>query len=403
MITVLGTIAELDGDEMTRVMWADIKERLLFPYLNMTLDYYDLGLPHRDETSDQVTADAAHAIVRHGVGVKCATITADAARVAEYGLKQMWRSPNATIRHIVGGVVFREPIVVGPIPKPVPGWTSPIVIARHANADQYQAQDFRVPGPGTLTLTFTPSDGSESITKKVVDFGEHGGVALGMYNTIDSITDFAHACFAYALSRQLPLYLSTKNTILQAYDGVFKDIFASVFTQYEAQFAEQGLTYEHKLIDDMVAFSLRSSGGFVWAAKNYDGDVQSDSVAQGFGSMGLMASILATSDGQTMLAEAAHGTVTSEWRLRQQGLPVSANPIATIYGWTAALTHRARLDDTPEVAQFASDLEQVCVDTVGQGKMTKDLALLMGPDHPWLTTEQFMDALVENLEARTHR
>lgn len=397
-IKVNGPIVEIDGDEMTRVIWAYIKDRLLFPYLNLNLDYFDLSITNRDATDDQVTIEAAEAIVAAGVGVKCATITPDEARLSEFGLKKMWKSPNGTIRNILNGVVFREPIVISSIPRLVPNWTKPIVIARHAHADQYKAQDFVVDGAGTLTLRFTPADGSAEISREVVEYGSDGGVALGMYNTTNSIENFARACFSYALTRNFPVYLSTKNTILKAYDGAFKDIFAQVFeNEYAPQFSVAGLTYEHRLIDDMVAAALKWSGGYLWACKNYDGDVQSDVVAQGFGSLGLMTSVLLTPDGRIALAEAAHGTVTRHWRLHQQGQPTSTNPIASIYAWTGALKHRARLDKTPPVAAFAQALEQVCVDTVNQGQMTKDLALLISPDHPWLTTEQFMDALADNL------
>ena len=399
-IAVRGTIVELDGDEMTRVIWAWIKEKLLLPHLDLNLEYYDLSITHRDETDDQVTIDAAHAIQRAGVGVKCATITPDEARVAEFGLKKMWKSPNGTIRNILGGVVFREPIVISSVPRLVPTWTKPIIIARHAHANQYKAQDFVVPGAGTVTISYTPSDGGEPITRTVAQFDEHGGVAMGMYNTTTSIRDFARACFSYALVRKVPVYLSTKNTILKAYDGMFKDIFAEVFdTEYRMQFDELGLTYEHRLIDDMVAAALKWNGGYLWACKNYDGDVESDVVAQGFGSLGLMTSVLQTPDGRTVLAEAAHGTVTRHWRLHQQGLPTSTNPIASIFAWTGGLKHRGRLDSAPEVIAFAETLEKVCVDTVDSGKMTKDLALLIGPDQPYLTTEQFMDALSENVNA----
>jgi len=399
-IAVRGKIVELDGDEMTRVIWAWIKEKLLFPHLDLNLEYYDLSITHRDETDDQVTIDAAHAIQKAGVGVKCATITPDEARVAEFGLKQMWKSPNGTIRNILGGVVFREPIVISSIPRLVPNWTKPIIIARHAHADQYKAQDFVVPGAGTVTISYTPSDGGEPITRTVAQYDCEGGVAMGMYNTTRSITAFARACFSYALIRKVPVYLSTKNTILKAYDGAFKDIFAEIFdTEFRMQFDELGLTYEHRLIDDMVAAALKWNGGYLWACKNYDGDVESDVVAQGFGSLGLMTSVLQTPDGRTALAEAAHGTVTRHWRLHQQGQPTSTNPIASIFAWTGGLKHRGRLDSTPEVVAFAQTLEKVCVDTVDSGKMTKDLALLIGPDQPYLTTEQFMDALSENLTA----
>lgn len=398
VITVTGRIAELDGDEMTRVIWAKIKQKLLNPYLKMKLDYFDLSITNRDDTDDQVTLDAARAILADGVGVKCATITPDEARVVEFGLKKMWRSPNGTIRNVLGGVVFREPIVIASVPRLVPGWTKPIVIARHAHADQYKAQDFVVPGAGRLTLTFTPDGGGEPITATVAEFDPDGGVALGMFNTTASITAFAQACFSYALSRGLPVYLSTKNTVLKAYDGAFKDIFAAVYaSQYQSRFEQAGLTYEHRLIDDMVASALKWPGGYLWACKNYDGDVQSDVVAQGFGSLGLMTSVLMTPDGRTALAEAAHGTVTRHWRQHQQGLATSTNPIASIFAWTGGLKHRGRLDDQPEVVQFATTLEQVCVDTVDHGMMTKDLALLVGPEQPWLATDEFMDALADNL------
>ncbi|MCL2784603.1 MAG: NADP-dependent isocitrate dehydrogenase [Propionibacteriaceae bacterium] len=399
-ITVKGPIVELDGDEMTRVIWELIKEQLLFPHLDMNIEYFDLSVTHRDETDDQVTVDAAHAIQKAGVGVKCATITPDEARVEEFGLKYMWRSPNGTIRNILGGVVFREPIVISSIPRLVPTWTDPIIIARHAHADQYKAQDFVVPGAGTVTITFTPDDGGEPIRRIVNEFGAAGGVALGMYNTVDSITDFARSCFNYALRRKVDVYLSTKNTILKAYDGAFKDIFARVLEkEFQPEFEQAGLTYEHRLIDDMVAAALKWSGGYLWACKNYDGDVQSDTVAQGFGSLGLMTSVLLTPDGKTALAEAAHGTVTRHWRMHQQGQPTSTNPIASIFAWTGGLKHRGTLDNTPEVVRFAETLEQVCVDTVNEGKMTKDLALLISKDHPWLTTQEFMNALAQNLNA----
>ncbi len=399
-IKVKGTIVELDGDEMTRVIWAAIKDKLLLPYLDLNLDYFDLSIQSRDASNDQVTSDAAQAIATAGVGVKCATITPDEARMAEFGLKRMWKSPNGTIRNILGGVVFREPIVIKSVPRLVPGWTQPIVIARHAHADQYKAQDFAVPGAGQLTLTFTPADGGEPISRTVADYDAAGGVALGMYNTTSSIEAFARACFSYALTRHYPVYLSTKNTILKAYDGAFKDTFARIFAEeFQTQFEAAGLTYEHRLIDDMVAAALKWSGGYLWACKNYDGDVQSDVVAQGFGSLGLMTSVLLTPDGQTALAEAAHGTVTRHWRLHQQGKPTSTNPIASIFAWTGGLKHRGRLDDTPEVVEFATTLEQVCVDTVNAGQMTKDLALLIGSDQAWLTTEEFMDALAANLAA----
>ena len=397
-IKVEGTVVELDGDEMTRVIWKDIKDRLILPYLDVNLDYYDLGIEHRDETDDQVTIDAAHAIQKHHVGVKCATITPDEARVKEFGLKKMWKSPNGTIRNILGGTIFREPIVMSNVPRLVPGWTKPIVVARHAFGDQYKATDFKVPGAGQLTVTFTPDDGSEPIQHVVYYYGEDGGVAQVQYNVNDSIRGFARACFNYGLMRHYPVYLSTKNTILKAYDGQFKDIFAEVFeTEYKDKYAEAGLTYEHRLIDDMVASSLKWHGGYIWACKNYDGDVQSDSVAQGFGSLGLMTSVLMTPDGQTVEAEAAHGTVTRHYRRWQKGEKTSTNPIASNFAWTGGLKHRADLDGTPEVRHFAKTLEKVIVDTVEGGQMTKDLAMLIGPDEPWLDTDGFMNALDENL------
>ena len=400
-IKVQGTVVELDGDEMTRIIWQFIKDRLVHPYLDVDLEYYDLGIENRDATEDQVTVDAAHAIKKHGVGVKCATITPDEARVEEFGLKKMWLSPNGTIRNILGGVVFREPIIISNIPRLVPGWTKPIVIGRHAHGDQYKAANFKVPGAGTVTITFTPEDGSEPIEHVVANYGPDGGVAMGMYNFNDSIRDFARASFSYGLQRNYPVYLSTKNTILKAYDGAFKDIFAEVFeAEFAAEFAERGLTYEHRLIDDMVASALKWEGGYVWACKNYDGDVQSDTVAQGFGSLGLMTSVLMTPDGKTVEAEAAHGTVTRHYRLHQQGKPTSTNPIASIFAWTGGLKHRGKLDGTPEVTGFAETLERVCIETVESGKMTKDLALLVGPDQAWLTTEEFLAALDENLAAR---
>jgi isocitrate dehydrogenase len=396
-IKVDGPVVELDGDEMTRIIWKQIREQLILPYLDVELDYYDLGIEHRDATRDQVTVEAAQAIKRHGVGVKCATITPDEARVTEFGLASMWRSPNGTIRNILGGVVFREPIIMANVPRLVPGWTKPIVIGRHAHGDQYRATDFVVPGPGTVTISYTPDDASEPMQFQVARF-EGGGVALGMYNFDNSIRDFARACMRYGLSRHYPVYLSTKNTILKAYDGRFKDLFAEVFAaEFAEQFAAAGLTYEHRLIDDMVAAALKWEGGFLWACKNYDGDVQSDTVAQGFGSLGLMTSVLMTPDGQTVEAEAAHGTVTRHYRQWQRGESTSTNPIASIYAWTRGLTHRGKLDDTPAVIEFAGALEQACVTTVEGGQMTKDLAILISPDAPWLTTAEFMDALEGNL------
>jgi isocitrate dehydrogenase len=400
-IKVEGTVVEIDGDEMTRIIWQFIKDRLIHPYLDVDLDYYDLSITHRDATEDQVTVDAANAIKRHGVGVKCATITPDEARVKEFNLKKMWVSPNGTIRNILGGVVFREPIIISNIPRLVPNWTKPIIIGRHAHGDQYKATNFKVPGPGQLTITFTPENGGEPIQHVVANYPADGGVALGMYNFNDSIADFAHACFAYGLERGYPVYLSTKNTILKAYDGAFKDIFAEIYeNEYEAEFKAAGLTYEHRLIDDMVAASLKWGGGYVWACKNYDGDVQSDTVAQGFGSLGLMTSVLMTPDGRTVEAEAAHGTVTRHYRQHQEGKPTSTNPIASIYAWTGGLKHRGKLDNTPDVIKFADTLEDVVVKSVEAGAMTKDLALLVGPDQSWLTTEVFLDTLDKNLAAR---
>jgi isocitrate dehydrogenase len=390
-------VVELDGDEMTRVIWKQIREQLILPYLDVELEYYDLGIEHRDATSDQVTIDAANAIKRHGVGVKCATITPDEARVAEFGLKKMWRSPNGTIRNILGGVVFREPIIMANVPRLVPGWTKPIVIGRHAHGDQYKATDFVVPGPGTVTISYQPSDGGAPVELEVAQF-PGGGVAMGMYNFDDSIRDFARASFRYGLDRGYPVYLSTKNTILKAYDGRFKDLFAEVF---EAEFAEAfkaaGITYEHRLIDDMVAAALKWEGGFVWACKNYDGDVQSDTVAQGFGSLGLMTSVLMTPDGRTVEAEAAHGTVTRHYRAWQRGEKTSTNPIASIFAWTRGLAHRGKLDVNPALVEFAGALERVCIGTVEGGQMTKDLAILIAPDAPWLSTDEFMSAVDTNL------
>jgi isocitrate dehydrogenase len=397
-IKVVGTVVELDGDEMTRIIWQFIKDRLIHPYLDVNLDYYDLGIEHRDATDDQVTVDAAEAIKRHGVGVKCATITPDEARVEEFGLKQMWRSPNGTIRNILGGVIFREPIIMANVPRLVPGWTKPIVVGRHAFGDQYRATDLVVPGEGTLTLTFTPADGGEPVELNVFDF-PGAGVALAMYNLDASIRDFARASLNYGLQRNFPVYLSTKNTILKRYDGRFKDIFAEVYEkEFKAQFDAAGLTYEHRLIDDMVAAALKWEGGYVWACKNYDGDVQSDVVAQGFGSLGLMTSVLTTPDGKTVEAEAAHGTVTRHYRQHQKGQPTSTNPIASIFAWTRGLAHRGKLDNTPEVTAFAETLERVCIETVESGQMTKDLALLISKDSPWLTTEDFLAAIDDNLK-----
>jgi isocitrate dehydrogenase len=400
-IKVAKPVVELDGDEMTRIIWQFIKEQLILPYLDIELDYYDLGIEHRDATDDQVTVDAANAIKRHGVGVKCATITPDEARVAEFGLKKMWKSPNGTIRNILGGVVFREPIICSNIPRLVPGWTKPIVIGRHAHGDQYKATDFKVPGAGTVTITFTPADGGEPMEMTVAEYGADGGVAMGMYNFNDSIRDFARASFRYGLARHYPVYLSTKNTILKAYDGQFKDLFQEVFdTEFKAQFDAAGLTYEHRLIDDMVAAAMKWEGGYVWACKNYDGDVQSDTVAQGFGSLGLMTSVLMTPDGKTVEAEAAHGTVTRHYREHQKGNPTSTNPIASIYAWTRGLAYRGEMDATPDVVDFALTLEEVCVEAVEGGEMTKDLALLVSRDQPWLTTEQFLAALDRRLQEK---
>ncbi|HYZ09703.1 MAG TPA: NADP-dependent isocitrate dehydrogenase [Pseudonocardiaceae bacterium] len=398
-IKVQGTVVELDGDEMTRIIWQLIKDKLIHPYLDIDLEYYDLGISSRDATDDQITVDAANAIRRHGVGVKCATITPDEARVSEFGLKRMWGSPNGTIRNILGGVIFREPIVMANIPRYVPTWTKPIIIGRHAHGDQYRACDFKVPGPGTLTISYTPSDGGDPVEIEVAEFPDGGGVALGMYNYRRSIEDFARASFRYALGREYPLYMSTKNTILKAYDGLFKDVFEEIYqTEFKADFDEKGLSYEHRLIDDMVASALKWEGGYVWACKNYDGDVQSDSVAQGFGSLGLMTSVLMTPDGRTVEAEAAHGTVTRHFRQHQAGKPTSTNPIASIFAWTRGLAHRGELDSTPALTRFAETLEQVCIDTVESGKMTKDLALLVGAAAEFLSTEEFLDALDEALQ-----
>ncbi len=396
-IKVTNPVVELDGDEMTRIIWQSIREQLVLPYLDVDLRYYDLGMENRDATDDQVTVDSAEAILTHGVGVKCATITPDEARVEEFGLKKMWKSPNGTIRNILGGVVFREPIICDNVPRLVPGWTKPIVIGRHAFGDQYRATDTRIPGAGALTLTWTPREGGEPIELDVFDFPS-SGIAMAMYNLDDSIRDFARASMRYGLQRGYPVYLSTKNTILKAYDGRFKDLFAEVFeSEFKADFEAAGLTYEHRLIDDMVAAALKWEGGYVWACKNYDGDVQSDTVAQGFGSLGLMTSVLLTPDGRVCEAEAAHGTVTRHFRQHQQGQPTSTNPIASIFAWTRGLAHRGKLDSTPEVTEFAETLERVCVETVEGGQMTKDLALLIGRDAPWLTTQDFLAALDENM------
>ena len=396
-IKVEGTVVELDGDEMTRIIWQFIKDSLILPYLDINLEYYDLGIEYRDKTDDQVTIDSAHAIQKHGVGVKCATITPDEARVKEFDLKKMWKSPNGTIRNILGGVIFREPIIIKNVPRLIPHWTKPIVIGRHAFGDQYRATDFKVPGAGKLTMTFTPQDGSKPMEFNVFDFPS-SGVAMAMYNLDDSIRDFARASFNYGLIRKYPVFLSTKNTILKAYDGRFKDIFAEVFEkEFKAEFDKNNLEYDHRLIDDMVATSLRWEGGYIWACKNYDGDVQSDTVAQGYGSLGLMTSVLMTPDGKTVEAEAAHGTVTRHYRDHQAGKATSTNPIASIFAWTQGLAHRAKLDNTPKLAEFAKTLERVCIATVESGKMTKDLALLIGKDAPWLNTQEFLAAIDENL------
>jgi isocitrate dehydrogenase len=397
-IKVEGTVVELDGDEMTRIIWQFIKESLILPYLDINLEYYDLGVEYRDKTNDQVTIDSAHAIQKHGVGVKCATITPDEARVKEFNLKQMWKSPNGTIRNILGGVIFREPIIIKNVPRLIPHWTKPIVIGRHAFGDQYKATDFLVPGAGKLTVTFTPQDGSKPMEFNVFDFPS-SGVAMAMYNLDDSIRDFARATFNYGLVRKYPVFLSTKNTILKAYDGRFKDIFAEVFEkEFKAEFDKNKLEYDHRLIDDMVATSLRWEGGYIWACKNYDGDVQSDTVAQGYGSLGLMTSVLMSPDGKTVEAEAAHGTVTRHFRDHQAGKATSTNPIASIFAWTQGLAHRAKLDNTPKVAEFAKTLERVCIETVESGKMTKDLALLISKDAPWLNTQEFLAAIDDNLK-----
>jgi isocitrate dehydrogenase len=400
-IKVENPVVELDGDEMTRIIWQQIKDQLIHPYLDVDLKYYDLSVQKRDETDDQITVDAANAIKQYNVGVKCATITPDEARVEEFGLKKMWRSPNGTIRNILGGVVFREPIIMSNVPRLVPGWTKPIIIGRHAHGDQYKATDFKVPGPGTLTVTFTPADGSEPMEFQVAEYPEGGGVAMSMYNYRASIEDFARASFRYGLARNYPVYMSTKNTILKAYDGMFKDVFAEIFeAEFKAEFDAKGLTYEHRLIDDMVAAAMKWEGGYVWACKNYDGDVQSDTVAQGFGSLGLMTSVLMTPDGKTVEAEAAHGTVTRHFRNWQRGEKTSTNPIASIFAWTRGLGHRGKIDNTPAVSEFAEKLEQVCIETVESGQMTKDLALLAGGDTQWLSTDEFMAALAGNLSKK---
>ncbi|WP_426163606.1 NADP-dependent isocitrate dehydrogenase [Sandarakinorhabdus sp. DWP1-3-1] len=397
-IKVKNPVVELDGDEMTRIIWQWIREQLILPYLDIELMYFDLGIEHRDETDDKVTVASANAIREVGVGVKCATITPDEARVKEFGLKRMWKSPNGTIRNILGGVVFREPIVIKSVPRLIPGWTDPIVIGRHAFGDQYRATDFLVPGPGKLMMKWVSQDGAETIEHEVFEYPS-AGVAMGMYNLDDSIRDFARACLNYGIARQWPVYLSTKNTILKAYDGRFKDLFQEIYdNDFKAQYRKLGIVYEHRLIDDLVASALKWSGKFIWACKNYDGDVQSDMVAQGFGSLGLMTSILMTPDGNTVEAEAAHGTVTRHYRMHQEGKPTSTNPIASIFAWTGGLKHRGKLDGTPEVTKFAETLERVCIETVESGAMTKDLALLIGPDQAWMTTEKFFEAVRSNLD-----
>ena len=402
-IKVKGPVVELDGDEMTRIIWQWIREKLILPYLDVDLRYYDLGIEERDRTDDRVTVEAANAIKEHGVGVKCATITPDEQRVEEFGLKRMWKSPNGTIRNILGGVVFREPIVISNVPRLVPGWTDPIVVGRHAFGDQYRATDFRVPGPGTLTMKWVSEDGKDAIEHEVFVYPS-SGVAMGMYNLDDSIRDFARSCLNYGVIREWPVYLSTKNTILKAYDGRFKDLFQEVYDkEFKATYQKLGIVYEHRLIDDLVASALKWSGKFIWACKNYDGDVQSDMVAQGFGSLGLMTSVLLTPDGKTVEAEAAHGTVTRHYRQHQQGKQTSTNPIASIFAWTGGLKHRGKLDDQPEVTAFAETLERICIETVEQGKMTKDLALLIGPDQAWMTTEMFFQAIVDNLDKEMGR
>ncbi|MDT5108634.1 MAG: isocitrate dehydrogenase [Mycobacterium sp.] len=398
-IKVEGTVVELDGDEMTRIIWRLIKETLILPHLDVNLDYYDLGMEHRDETDDQVTVDAAEAIKKHHVGVKCATITPDEARVKEFGLKEMWLSPNGTIRNILGGTIFRAPIVIENVPRLVPGWTKPIIIGRHAFGDQYRAFNTKVDRPGTFTVTFTPDDGSEPMVHDVVQIPEDGGVIMGMYNFKKSIQDFARASLSYGLQQNYPVYLSTKNTILKGYDGMFKDEFQRIFDEeFKEDFDAKGLTYEHRLIDDMVASCLKWEGGYVWACKNYDGDVQSDTVAQGYGSLGLMTSVLMTPDGQTVEAEAAHGTVTRHYRQHQAGKPTSTNPIASIFAWTRGLAHRGKLDDTPEVIEFAETLEEVVIGTVEGGHMTKDLAILIGHDQPWETSEEYLGTIADHLK-----
>lgn len=397
-IKVVSPVVEMDGDEMTRIIWQQIRERLILPWLDIDLKYYDLSVENRDATNDQVTIDSANATKQYGVAVKCATITPDEARVKEFGLKQMWRSPNGTIRNILDGTIFREPIICKNVPRIVPHWDKPVVVARHGFADQYRAADFAFPGAGTLSMTFTPADGSAPITKEIIQ-ANGAGIALGMFNLDSSISGFARACFQYALDRSYPVYLSTKNTILKVYDGRFKNLFQEIFdAEFKSRFDAKGLTYEHRLIDDMVASNLKWNGGYLWACKNYDGDVQSDTVAQGYGSLGLMTSVLMSPDGKTIEAEAAHGTVTRHYRMHQQGKPTSTNPIASIYAWTRGLQYRGKMDGTPDVVKFAETVEKACIDVVESGRMTKDLATLIGVDHPYLTTEAFMDAIEGELK-----
>ena len=400
-IKVANPVVEMDGDEMTRIIWQFIKDKLILPYLDIDLKYFDLGIEERDRTNDQVTIDSANATKKYGVAVKCATITPDEQRVEEFGLKKMWKSPNGTIRNILGGVIFREPIVISNIPRLVPGWTKPIVIGRHAHGDQYKATDFKVPGAGTVTMTYVPADGGAPVEMKIADYGADGGVVMGMYNYNDSIRDFARASLRYGLDRNMPVYLSTKNTILKAYDGSFKDIFEDVYqNEFKADMDAAGLSYEHRLIDDMVACAMKWEGGYVWACKNYDGDVQSDTVAQGYGSLGLMTSVLMTPDGKTVEAEAAHGTVTRHYREHQKGNKTSTNPIASIYAWTQGLSYRGKMDATPAVSEFAETLERVCIEAVEAGEMTKDLSLLVSRDTPYLHTEDFLEALNVRLQAK---
>jgi isocitrate dehydrogenase len=400
-IKVATPVVEMDGDEMTRIIWQFIKDKLILPYLDIELEYYDLSIEKRDATDDQITIDSANATKKHGVAVKCATITPDEQRVQEFGLKKMWKSPNGTIRNILGGVIFREPIVISNIPRLVPGWTKPIIIGRHAHGDQYKATDFKVPGEGTVTMTYVPKDGGDPVEMKISDFGADGGVVMGMYNYNNSIRDFARASLRYGLDRNMPVYLSTKNTILKAYDGSFKDLFQEIYeTEFKADMDKAGLTYEHRLIDDMVACAMKWEGGYVWACKNYDGDVQSDTVAQGYGSLGLMTSVLMTPDGKTVEAEAAHGTVTRHFREHQKGNKTSTNPIASIYAWTQGLSYRGKMDGTPKVTEFAETLERVCIEAVEGGQMTKDLSLLISKDQPYLYTEDFLEALNVRLQAK---